>query len=183
MRSTINMTHSRIVFWSSLFVIFSLLISACQPAPAPPEPPAPPTPPPAATATAAPEPTEEVAPTPEPTADLSPELVDKLWTLVAFGEAANPAVVEEGTVVTALFGSDGTLSGSGGCNNYTTTYELDGDQLTVASPIASTMMFCETGMNQESAYLAALQTAGRIAFTAEGRLEIFYDVGSSTERK
>jgi heat shock protein HslJ len=102
---------------------------------------------------------------------------------VAFGEAANLTVVEEGTVVTALFSTDGTLSGSGGCNNYTTGYELDGDQLTVASPIASTMMFCETGMDQESAYLAALQSAGRIAFTAEGRLEIFYDVGSVTERK
>jgi heat shock protein HslJ len=124
-----------------------------------------------------------VAPTPEPPADLAPQLVDRQWLLVAFGEAANPAVVEEGTVVTALFSTEGTLSGSGGCNNYTTGYELDGDQLTVASPIASTMMFCETGMDQESAYLAALQSAGRIAFTAEGRLEIFYDVGSVTERK
>jgi heat shock protein HslJ len=183
MRNTFKMTHSRIVLWSSLFVILSLLISACQPAPAPTEPPAPPTPPPPATATAEPAPTEEVAPTPEPTADLAPQLADKLWTLVAFGDAANPAVVEEGTVVTAYFGSDGTLSGSGGCNNYSTTYELAGDQLSVASPIASNMMFCETGMNQESAYLAALQSAGRIAFTAEGRLEIFYDVGSSTEHK
>jgi heat shock protein HslJ len=159
--------------------MFTLIISACQPAPAPTEPP----PPPSATATAEPEATEEVAPTPEPTADLAPQLVDKLWLLVAFGETANPAVVEEGTVVTALFDSDGTLSGSGGCNNYTTTYELDGDQLTVASPIASTMMFCETGMDQESAYLAALQSAGRVAFTAEGRLEVFYDLGSVTERK
>ncbi len=181
MNSTKKMTNSRIVLWSSLVLIFALLMSACQPAPAPTEPPAPPTPPPPATATA--EPTEEAAPTPEPTADLRPQLVDQLWLLVAFGEAANPAVVEEGSVVTALFSADGMLSGSGGCNNYTTGYELDGDQLTVASPIASTMMFCETGMDQESAYLAALQSAGRIAFTAEGRLEIFYDVGSSTERK
>jgi len=157
------------------------LISACQPAPEPTEPPAPPTP--ADTATAEPQPTEEVAPTLEPTADLKPQLVDKQWLLVAFGEAVNPTVVEEGTVVTALFASDGTLSGSGGCNNYNTGYELDGDQLTVASPIASTMMFCEKGMEQESAFLAALQSAGRIAFTAEGRLEIFYDVGSVTERK
>ena len=124
-----------------------------------------------------------MAPTPEPTADLAPQLVDTLWMLVAFGEADNPNVVEEGALVTALFSSDGMLSGSGGCNDYTTSYELTGDQLTVDSPIASTMMFCETGMDQESAYLAALQSAGRIAFNAEGRLEIFYDVGSITERK
>ena len=183
MSSKRKITFSQMAAWSSLFLIFFLLISACQPAPAPTEPPAPPTPPAAPTTTAEPEATEEVAPTPEPTADLAPQLVDKLWLLVAIGEAANPAVVEEGTVVTALFASDGSLSGSGGCNNYNTGYELEGDQLTVASPIASTMMFCETGMEQEGVYLAALQSAGRIAFTAEGRLEIFYDVGSVTQRK
>ena len=180
MRNTIGITRSRIVLWSSLFLIFTFLITACRPAPAPTEPPAPPL---EATATVEPEQTEEVAPTPEPTVDLAPQLVDKLWLLVAFGEAANPAVVEEGTVVIALFASDGTLSGSAGCNNYTTSYELAGDQLTVASPIASTMMYCEAGMAQETAFLTALQSAGRIAFTPEGRLEIFYDLGSITERK
>jgi heat shock protein HslJ len=183
MKSTRKMAIFRIALWSSFISTFTLLISACQPAPAPTEPPALPTLPPAATATAEPVLTEEVVPTPEPTADLAPQLVDKQWLLVAFGDAANPAVVEESTVVTALFASDGTLSGSGGCNNYNTSYQLAGDQLTVESPIASTMMFCETGMDQESAYLAALQSAGRVAFTPEGRLEIFYDVNSTTERK
>jgi hypothetical protein len=77
MRNTMTKTYSRFVLWSSLCLIFTLLISACRPAPAPTEPPAPPTPPPAATATAEPEPTEEVAPTPEPPADLAPQLVDR----------------------------------------------------------------------------------------------------------
>jgi len=171
--------------WLGLVLIFVFLVSACRPAPAPPEPPAPPTEPPAPTAPApvAEEPTEEAEPTPEPTVDLAPELVDKLWLLVAFGDAANPAVVEEGTVVTALFSADGNLSGTGGCNNYSTSYELSGDQLTVGSPIASTMMACEKGMNQETAVLAALEGAQRIAFSPEGRLEIFYDAGGSGERK
>ena len=168
------MKNSRILLLVSLVMIFTLLAAACQPAPAPTAPPAP---------TAEPEPTATATPEPEAAPDLAPQLVDKLWTLVAFGDAANPAVVETGTVVTAYFASDGTLSGSGGCNNYTTTYELTGDQLTVAGPIASTMMFCETGMNQETAYLSALQNAKSIAFTAEGRLEVFYDVGGGSLRK
>lgn len=174
--------NAKPIRWITLILIFTFLLAACQPAPAPTEPPAPPTPPPPATATPEPEPTEQTAPTPEPTADLSSQLVDGLWLLVAYGDPANPVVVEEGTVVTALFSSDGTLSGSGGCNNYTTRFELEGDQLTVAGPIASTMMFCETGMNQEGVFLAALESAGRIAFTAEGRLEVFYEV-SGAERK
>ena len=45
------------------------------------------------------------------------------------------------------------------------------------------MMVCEKGMNQETALLAALQSAERIAFTPEGRLEIFYDVGEKRRAK
>jgi len=161
----------------------SMLLSACQPTPAPTEPPSPPTLPPAATPTAEPQPTEEPAPTSEPVVDLKPQLVDKLWTLVGYGDAANPTIVEKDTVVTALFSADGALNGSGGCNNYFSTFELDGDQLTVADPIGSTMMFCDKGMDQESKFLTALQSAKRIAFSPEGRLEVFYDLGSSAETK
>lgn len=167
---------SRIAIWSGLFLIFALLLSACQPTPAPTQPPAPPTAAPVPTATPEPQPVA-------PPVDLGPQLVDRLWTLVAYGEAANLVVVEEGSLITALFSSDGTLSGSGSCNNYTSTYELDGDQLAITSPIASTMMFCETGMAQESTYLASLQKAARLAFTAEGRLEVFYDTGIAAEHK
>jgi heat shock protein HslJ len=179
----INQSPTRIhpLRWIGFLLVFVILISACRPAPTSPEPPAPPTEPPAPTV-AEPvevEATEEVAPTDE----LAAQLVDKLWILVAYGDLANPTVVEEGTVVTALFSSDGNLSGSGGCNNFSTTYQLSGDALTVASPIASTMMFCEKGMEQESAVLAGLQRATRIAFTPEGRLEIFFDVGSGVEQK
>ena len=109
---TLQTMSSRKVLWVYLGVIFTLLISACQPAPTPTQAPPTATLPPAATATT--EPTQEIAPTPEPTVDLAPQLVDKLWLLVAFGDAANPAVVEEGTVVTALFSADGNLSGTGG---------------------------------------------------------------------
>jgi len=66
-----------------------------------------------------------------------------------------------GTEITALFGGDGKLAGSAGCNNYTTAYKLDGDKITVDLP-ASTRMACAEPqgiMEQESAYLAALATA------------------------
>ena len=156
----------------SLIAIFSMLLAACQPAPAPAptrlvEP-----------ATPSPAPTEPPAPTPTP--DYSAQLQNQLWVLVASGDPANPRVVEAGTTVTASFAPDKTLSGSGGCNNYASSYTLSGDQISIG-PIASTMMFCEKGGQQETTYFTALAQAKRLAFSSEGRLQIFYDPGDGTE--
>ena len=162
-------------FWraASVLLIAAFSLSAClgqaqTPSPEATEP------------SATPAPVQEQAPPPTqapqvlPTADLSVLLVGQLWVLVAMGDVANPLVVEEGTLVTATFGEDGVLSGSGGCNQYSGAYRLDGDQL-AAGPFASTMMACEVGMDQEGRYLTALEKAQRIAFTPEGRLQVFYD--------
>jgi heat shock protein HslJ len=65
------------------------------------------------------------------------------------------------TSITASFAEDGTLSGSAGCNNYNTQYEIGGASITIG-PIALTQMFCsdpEGIMEQEAQYLAALQNA------------------------
>jgi heat shock protein HslJ len=151
--------------WIMLFLLLGLVLSACAPA----------TEAPTAQPTAVP-PTQTVV------VDLTPQLVDKLWVLVAYGDATNPTVVEEGTTATAVFTTDGSLSGSGGCNNYNSTYQLDGDKITVG-PIASTLMACEKGMDQETIVFSALQNAQRIAFNSQGRLEIYYNSGTTTETK
>ncbi len=154
----------------SVMVLFAMLLAACQPAPAPPTATVEPTtPPPAPT-----------VPPPTPTPDFSAQLQNQLWVLVASGDPANPTVVAEGIVITATFAPEGSVSGSGGCNNYGGDYTLSGDQISIG-PLVSTMMFCETGSEQETAYLAALQQAKRLAFSAEGRLQIFYDPGDGTE--
>ncbi len=149
----------------SLFAVFTLLLAACQPAPAP----------------ALPTPTEPVEPTapptqpppPTPTPDYSSQVLDQLWVLVGYGDPANPTVVEEGTTVTATFTPGGTVNGSGGCNNYNGSYTMSGDQISIG-PLATTMMFCETGSQQETLFLAAMQNADHLAFSDEGRLQLFY---------
>lgn len=78
------------------------------------------------------------------------------WTLTSYGDPANPQPVPGGVVITALFSSDGIVSGSAGCNSYTAGYTTTDNNLTV-EPIATTMMFCESGMEAEQAYTAALQ--------------------------
>ncbi|MFV1857991.1 MAG: META domain-containing protein, partial [Anaerolineales bacterium] len=40
-----------------------------------------------------------------------------------------------GNEITALFSDDGSLSGSAGCNNYSGTYEVDGENMTIG-PLA-----------------------------------------------
>ena len=66
-----------------------------------------------------------------------------------------------GTTITATFADDGTLSGSAGCNSYTSSYTLDGGEIEIAPP-AATKKACAAPdgvMEQEAAYLAALPSA------------------------
>ncbi len=59
--------------------------------------------------------------------------------------------------VTLVFGADGTVSGTDGCNRFSTTYTQDGNNLSINQPAASTMMACpEPVMSQATAYMAAL---------------------------
>jgi heat shock protein HslJ len=81
------------------------------------------------------------------------ELTGVIWLLTELnGEAPLPE-----TAITAEFDQDGRVGGSSGCNNYNTTYTVDGDQLTFSEQMASTMMAClEPIMEQEREYLQAL---------------------------
>ena len=95
-------------------------------------------------------------------AQMPAPLVGTLWQLTSYdnGTGGVSSLLRD-TEITAIFDDEGTMSGSAGCNNYSTAYEVSGDRLTVG-PVASTMMMCpgpDGIMDQESAYLAALQSA------------------------
>ena len=64
------------------------------------------------------------------------------------------------TTVTAVFNEDGGLNGSAGCNNFMTSYTLDGQNITI-QPAATTRKMCtgEGVMEQETQFLTALTTA------------------------
>lgn len=89
-------------------------------------------------------------------------LAGSSWMVTSFnnGNQAVVGVIAD-TEMTAVFGADGSLTGSGGCNNYTTSFTTTENSITIA-PAASTMMACESPegvMEQEAQYLAALATA------------------------
>jgi heat shock protein HslJ len=67
---------------------------------------------------------------------------------------------ELGTGVPTIdFGTDGTVSGSAGCNTFNGTYTVDGSSISFG-PLASTKMACPVAdMAVETAFLAGLSGA------------------------
>jgi heat shock protein HslJ len=90
---------------------------------------------------------------PVPAATSTPVVIDlnqlyaNPWALVAFGDPANPTVVQQGTNLTAVFAADGTLSGFGGCNNFSGTYQAETNGTMTIGPLASTAMACADSMD------------------------------------
>lgn len=130
-----------------------------------------------------------VAPAPAPagTPDQTPAtpvqsedpLANTSWQLVSFGPEEAPAAVLPDSTITLEFGPEGDVGGEGGCNAYGGTYMLE-DGLLVLGELVSTLMACvdEDITEQESQYLAALNTAGPFEVTGDS-LTIWYDEGSS----
>ena len=86
------------------------------------------------------------------------------WLLSEQAADGQLAAVPEGVLVT-LEMLEGQASGTGGCNNYFTTYILDGASVTFG-PIGSTLMVCEgAGGDVETAYLANLALVASWAST------------------
>lgn len=96
-------------------------------------------------------------------------LTGQVWALT---DLAGKAPLQD-TGITIQFGTDGTVSGSSGCNQYSGTYTASGSSLTIDTPLASTMMMCaEPVMVQETAYQTAL--AGVKTYTVKGdKLTLF----------
>jgi len=87
------------------------------------------------------------------TSGSSQDLTGNIWLL----SELNGRAPITGTTITAEFDEEGRVAGSSGCNNYSTSYIVDGNQLTFSEPMASTMMACpELLMEQERNYTQAL---------------------------
>ena len=102
------------------------------------------------------------------------------WQLVALGLTGAETPVIANSTITLEFHGGGEVGGSAGCNSYGGAYTVANGRL-VLSEIVSTLMACtdQAVTEQEMAYLAALQTAGRFVIT-DGMLTLWYDNESST---
>lgn len=107
------------------------------------------------------------------TAQMQPSLAGSEWSATFYNNGKGAVVnVLPGTTITAVFGADNTLSGSAGCNQYSTTYTIDGNDMIISGAIATTRMACEQAvMDQEMAYLAALPTTASYSIV-NGELDL-----------
>jgi heat shock protein HslJ len=113
-------------------------------------------------------------------ADNSKMLEGKAWKATEIAGVAT-VLSGKGTEVTAEF-SAGALSGSGGVNRYTATYEAKpGDQITISQPAATLMAGSKAAMAQEQAYFAALVKAAKYTVTADS-LTLLDDQGATLVR-
>jgi hypothetical protein len=84
-----------------------------------------------------------------------------------------------GTELTARFGTDGSLSGSAGCNNYSAGF-IAYDQTLRINGLSSSQTLCATPegvMEQEGAFLRLMSQADQMAISA-GQLTIFDSSGN-----
>lgn len=99
-------------------------------------------------------------PAPPPPADVDiSQLTASAWQLVQYQNKDGGATpVLAGTEITAVFGEDGSLVGSAGCNSYTANYKTEGEAIAIGA-VAATEKACaapEGVMEQESSYITAL---------------------------
>lgn len=133
-----------------------------------------PVPPTAVPPTATPVPPTQAPPTAVP----APPIVGPNWTLQTYNNGQQALVTPlAGTQITALFGSDGKVSGTDGCNTYTAPYNVNGSNLQVGAPVQTGMACPEDVMTQAQAYLALLQKSYRYE-VAGSQLTIFDSIGT-----
>src|ERR1044072_6569868 len=85
---------------------------------------------------------------------LAAEVLQNEWVLEYFNTDAKAAGHDVTSAnITIKFAADGTLGGSGGCNSYSGTYTVSGQQMTIPDKLISTQNAGEQAvMDQERLY-------------------------------
>jgi heat shock protein HslJ len=105
------------------------------------------------------------------------ELESTKWILTAYAVDGSMQDALPTPMVDATF-ADGKVSGNGGINQYSGSYETDGSKLSIG-PLMNTQMAGEPAvMEQEAAYLTALQAAG--AYKVDGDTLTIKDKSADT---
>lgn len=108
-------------------------------------------------------------------------LENTYWKLTRLGDAPVSPAPNQREAHFILHPGDKRVSGSGGCNGFTGSYERAGEQLTFGNRMVSTMMACAAGMEVERNFMAALQQV-RNSKIKQQQLELLDASGSVVAR-
>jgi heat shock protein HslJ len=93
-------------------------------------------------------------------------LAGTTWTLVSYGDAANPTAAAVSVDTSLTFNKDGTVGGNMGCNGFGGDYSIR-DNIVTFENIFSTMMACEEPrMSQETTTFSIMN--GDVTFVVDG---------------
>jgi heat shock protein HslJ len=97
-------------------------------------------------------------------------IVGPTWHATGINNGKNAVVTTASTEkATAIFDQAGSVTGSGGCNNYSGPYKTTGAHGIAIGPLAGTMMACEADVSTtEAHFLAAMQKATAYRIGADG---------------
>jgi heat shock protein HslJ len=80
------------------------------------------------------------------------------WVLSSFGDPSIPQRLSPGVTITAVFTTDGRVTGNSGCNSYSAGYTRQDNTITIGPPV-TTKMNCPDAMDIEDEFLTALTYA------------------------
>jgi heat shock protein HslJ len=105
-------------------------------------------------------------------------LIGHTWTATKVSGTA--LAVDAGTAITAVFNA-GKVSGSGGVNRYTASYETRAAEITISQIAATQMAGPPAAMAKEQAYFTALGKASSFAVTGDS-MTLMDDQGATLVR-
>jgi heat shock protein HslJ len=113
----------------------------------------------------------------------SVEPASKILDVNWIAEDINSGGVIDYAQTTLLINADGSASGSGGCNRFTTKATIAGSKITFKPAAATRMMCARAVMDQEQKFLSALERARSYTLEADtGKLFLRDDAGSVVAR-
>lgn len=94
------------------------------------------------------------------------DLTGVSWVLDTVIDGDTASSVVAGTEPALTFGSDGSVTGSDGCNSLSGSADIDGDEITFG-PLAQTRRACEPDVTAQARAITAV-LAGTVTFSIEG---------------
>jgi heat shock protein HslJ len=108
------------------------------------------------------------------------ELEDNHWKLTRLGEHRVPVLEDQREPHIIFHSENGRVAGTGGCNQFSGGYEIDGEEISFGA-MATTMMACPDGKDVDLALIAALEAATSFRKSAH-HLELLDEDGMTVAR-